>query len=231
MRLSDFQIPDAPMPVDAKLMARHAKAVSTQVDWKRSKVIVGEGALQSHPMRSLLMDAARDERRELRARMHDSLDHILDEEPTESDSNEEPEEEEAQAMDAFESFVRMFYTDPVFKAIGTRQRSETVDRGSATVIPTPHKIKIDHRAGYICDSEYISTFLHPDMLCEEAEIQLQDVSLDHQKNNANRGFWSGLYYFLREQPKGSRIRDIKNRVCLSTLLANTLGGRPNVFGA
>jgi hypothetical protein len=59
MRLSDFQIPDARMPVDEKLMARNAKAARTQVDWKKTRTSATPGANQ--PFISLLMDGAAEE--------------------------------------------------------------------------------------------------------------------------------------------------------------------------
>ena len=70
-RLSDFQIPDAPIPVDQKLMARNAKAARTQVDWKKTRTSATDLALQ--PYQTFLMDAG---------------SNIDIEEPEESDSNE-----------------------------------------------------------------------------------------------------------------------------------------------
>jgi hypothetical protein len=220
MRLSDFQIPDAPIRVDAELMKRNATSASSTVDWKKGRVPVKPGTDDLDLLQRYGRDNASDE-------------------PVESDSDEEPDEA-ADAMDAFQTFLTVLTDsnstlknsahDVVTNVKRDRQRLAAVGRGAAQVIASPHRVKINHNAGYITDSDYISKFLHPDMLCIEAENQLHDISLERQKNNANRGFWSGLYFFLREQPEGTRIRDVQNKACLSTLVANTLGGRPVPFG-
>ena len=155
-------------------------------------------------------------------------DSDSDEEPEASDSNEEPAEE-MDAKAAFDSFCQLLSNDAALKALVTSKRPAVVDREAATVIASPHKVKINHSAGYITDAQYISKFLHPEMLCCDAEKQLHDISFERQKNDANRSYWSGLYFYLRDQPLGSKIKDIPNQVCLSNLLAHTLGGQ-TTFG-
>ena len=190
-----------------------------------------------------LMESADAKGKDRRARMHAALDKLLDsmsrtpsqneilaepeglgqdDEPEEEDDDDESPESLDSAMDALHRRLRaiLHASDSDTRPV----RRVTVDRGAARVITSPHKVKINHNAGFICDADYIFKFLHPDMLCIEAENQLHDVSLEMQKNNANRGFWNGLYFFLREQPEGTRIRDVKNQACLSTLIAHTLGG-------
>src|ERR1700691_2763377 len=184
-----------------------------------------------------LMESADAKGKDRRARMHAALDKLLDsmsrtpsqneilaepeglgqdDEPEEADDDDESPESLDSAMDALHRRLRaiLHASDSDTRPV----RRVTVDRGAARVITSPHKVKINHNAGFICDADYIFKFLHPDMLCIEAENQLHDVSLEMQKNNANRGFWNGLYFFLREQPEGTRIRDVKNQACLSTLI-------------
>jgi hypothetical protein len=49
MRLSDFHIPDAPIPVAAKVMARNAKAAAARVNWQATRIVATEGARESSP--------------------------------------------------------------------------------------------------------------------------------------------------------------------------------------
>jgi hypothetical protein len=207
-RLSDFQTPvvvDAPIRVDEKLMARVAKASGSAVDWKNGRVPAKPGTDDMDLLQRYGRDNASDE-------------------PVESDSDEEPDE----AADAFKSFVRLFRNDAAFKAIATRQRPAAVDRGAATVISA--RKEVTHSSGYLTDAAFIAKHLDPNMLCVEAENALHDISYKRQADDAARGYWSGLFFFLKSQPKGSRICDIENQVCLSTLLQRTVGGMQGVFG-
>ena len=61
----------------------------TRVDWRNTKVFIGEGARESDPLRSLGFD--RSPSPELRQRLHDSLDRVIDAE----EEGEESEEREA----------------------------------------------------------------------------------------------------------------------------------------
>jgi hypothetical protein len=207
-RLSDFQIPDAPIRVDAELMKRNAKAAGSAVNWKKGAVPYKAGADDL----DLLQRYGRD---------NDS------DEPEASDSGEEPDE--AQAMDAVKSFVRLFRNDAAYKAIGTRRRPAAVDRGAARVISS--RREISHNTGYITDAQFIAKHLDPNQLCVEAANMLADISYKRQVDDCARSYWSGLFFFLRSQPKGSRIRDIENQVCLSTLLQHTVGGMQGAYGA
>lgn len=206
MRLSDFQIQDTPIRVDAELMKRNATSASSTLDWKKGRVPVKPGTDDLDLLQRYGRDNASDE-------------------PVESDSDEEPDE----AADAFKSFVRLFRNDAAFKAIATRQRPAAVDRGAARVISS--RREISHNTGYITDAAFISQHLDPNQLCVEAENKLRDISLKRQVDDCKRSYWSGLFYFLRSQPKGSRVKDIQNRVCLSTLLMHTVGGTQGAFGA
>ena len=161
-RLSDFQIPDAPIPVDQKLMARNAKAARTQVDWKKTCTSATDLALQ--PYQTFLMDAG---------------SNIDIEEPEESDSNEEPESDsdeeptEAQARDALQNFLTVLKDSGV--TIKTSAKKVAVDRGAATVILPRREAKAI--AGYITDSDYISKFLDPNELCVTAENGLDNYDV------------------------------------------------------
>ena len=98
--------------------------------------------------------------------------------------------------------------------IKTSAKKVAVDRGAATVILPRREAKAI--AGYITDSDYISKFLDPNELCVTAENRLHNLTYEAQVNNANRGYFSGLFYFLKSQPAGTRVRDVQNKACLST---------------
>jgi hypothetical protein len=313
MRLSDFQIADAPIKVDQALMARNAKKAASTVDWKKTRTTATEGANQ--PFIALLMDGAAEETESnepvgeaasvagnfaslgaqvvggaaqnlasaammesdkshsaLRKKIHDALDKMLDAEAAEnpdlyaesnfkhrraeSESEEanpelDPEEEESFTEnaddDGFASMQRQLdallakdsaddaLLDRIRNVVAgvkrdrVRQRLATADEGSARVISSSRDVS--HNAGYITDAALIAKHLDPDQLCVEAANQLSDISYKRQADDCARSYWSGLFFFLRSQPKGSRIRDIKNKVCLSTLLMHTVEGVNGVFGA
>lgn len=192
------------------------------------------GALQNAAQAALMesADSAKD-KSAFRKRMHDALDTILNSraenqnevlhEPNEEEGDEEPEDDDDDSLDSA--------MDGLHKRLRAILHAADSDSRAARVIPSQHRIKISNTSGYITDAQFISSHLHPEMFCVDAERQLQDISFSRQKNDANRGYWSGLYYFLSSQPKGSRIRDIKNQVCLSVLLQHTLGGMSTAFGA
>ena len=192
----------------------------------------------------------------LRKKIHDALDKMLDaeaernaeqdpdpnyplhdpnaeldaddEEPEETDSDEEPEEETDSAMDAFHSFVRMFMKDAAFKTLATRKRPAVVDRDAATVVSS--RREVTHNTGYLTDAAFIAQHLNPNMSCLEAAKKLSETSYKRQADDANRGYWSGLFFFLKSQPEGARIKDIENQACLSSLLMRTVGGMRGAFG-
>jgi len=195
-----------------------------------------------------LMESADAKGTDRRARMHAALDKLLDsmsrtpsqneilaepealgqdDEPEEEDDDDESPESLDSAMDALHRRLRaiLHASDSDTRPV----RRVTVDRGAAAVI-SPHKIKLGHAAGYVTDSEFISRHLHPEMLCCDAERQFHAISLKRQADDPNRGYWSGLYYFLQSQPLGSKIKDIENKACLSSLLMRTVGGMKGAFG-
>ena len=84
MKLSDFQIPDAPVPVDPEVMARNAKSSGQRLDWRNTKVKIGERA--SGMADPLVMvadyyrrDDAASASRRARSIAHDLLERGLDE--------------------------------------------------------------------------------------------------------------------------------------------------------
>jgi hypothetical protein len=215
MKLSDFQTPvinDAPFPVDANLMSRNAKAAALSVNWRKTKITAqGGGAIESDPFKAFGLDS--DDRR---TRMHDALDRVIDDFEAEPEEDEDAEPEEA--SDGWLHSVQR-QLDAIGRDFGDR---------AATVI-APQR-KVSHSTGYVTDAAFIAQHLDPSMLCVEAENELHDISLRRQADDANRGYWSGLFYFLKSQPKGFRIRDIENQRCLSSLLMHTVGGMNSAFG-
>jgi hypothetical protein len=212
-----------------------------------AKQVVG-GAAQNLAS-AALMEGADAKRKDRRARMHAALDKLLDsmepetqnkilaEPNTWGEDDDEPEEESEDdespesldsAMDALHKRLRAL----LHGADGhdaRRQRYATRDSGAAKVI-SPRKARAGHTSGYVNDAAFIAEHLDPSMLCSDAEAQLHDISYERQADDANRGYWSGLFYFLKSQPAGSRIRDVENKACLSSLLMRTVGGMHGAFG-
>jgi len=89
------------------------------------------------------------------------------------------------------------------------------------VKPRP-KSRTTSRRSYGADAAFISQHLDPDKLCVVAAYEMRDRVFREQAANPNRTFWSGLYYFLRTQPDGTRVKDVENQACLSTLVTKTL---------
>jgi hypothetical protein len=232
-RLCDFQksAPVRSTAADALLAAHTTRIRDGVVNWRKTKITEQGGARESDPYRAIATQLG-----DRRAWAHEVLDRVIEE--RESASNDEPSEEaeDAEPEEASDEWLQSLQRqlDAIPRADvrqGTaRQRPTTVDHGAARVISSQHKVRINQRAGYVNDSEYISRYLHPEMLCADAELQLQDVVHEHQKNDANRGYWSGLYFFLNSQPPGSKIQDIENKACLSMLLNHTLGDMVTPFG-
>ena len=159
-------------------------------------------------------------------------DSDSDEEPEASDSGEEPESDSdeeptgAQARDALQNFLSVLKDSGV--TIKTSAKKVAVDRGAATVISS--RKDVTHNSGYLTDSQFIAQHLDPNLTCLEAAKKLSGVSYQRQADDANRGYWSGLFFFLKSQPEGARIRDIENQACLSSLLMRTVGGMSGAFG-
>ncbi|MGB8801873.1 MAG: hypothetical protein WCC97_14405 [Candidatus Acidiferrales bacterium] len=239
-RLSEFQIPDAPIPVDANLVARNASAAASRVDWRNTKVFIGEGARESDPLRSLGFD--RSPSPELRQRLHDSLDRVIDaEEEGEESEEQEDDAEPEEASDGWlhsiqrqldtirrRSDAEVFDVRADVRRDRERQRHASADHGGARVVPTRHEVNSN---SYVTDSQFIARHLDPEQLCADAANALSGVSYRRQADDANRGYWSGLFFFLHSQPAGSRIKDVANKACLSTLLQHTVGGMQGAFGA
>jgi hypothetical protein len=53
MRLHDFTVPDAPIPVDPQVIQRNAKASAAIVDWKGTKIFVTDAARSQDPFRAI----------------------------------------------------------------------------------------------------------------------------------------------------------------------------------
>jgi hypothetical protein len=248
MRLSDLTT--ARNPVAEGLVAANAARVHRGiVNWRNMPIIATEGAVapygrdaiaansrrnRFHSALDAMMSAANMTEADA-PRLHAALDRLLD-----SDSDEEPEvgdsdEEEEEEQDAAEKNekpegIKIPYDKNHVASLDALQRTldKTLGLDDASVISPGREVK--HNTGYITDSQFIAQHLDPNLSCVEAANKLSDISYKRQANDANRGYWSGLFYFLRSQPKGSRIRDIENRACLSTLLAHTVGGMKGVFG-
>jgi hypothetical protein len=240
-KLSDFQKPATPVAfvVDPDRMKRNAKASASSVNWRNTRITEQGGAIESDPFRNIPLFASLHDRR---TRAHHALDEVIDsvEDEAESSSNEEPEEP-SESFDAEMASMHrrlralLHDSDDALNVAADvrrdreRQRFVTADAGAAHVI-APRKTKAGHTSGYVNDSQFIAEHLDPSMLCSDAEAQLHDISFERQADDANRGYWSGLFYFLKSQPAGSRIKDIQNKACLSSLLMRTVGGMSGAFG-
>jgi hypothetical protein len=153
-----------------------------------------------------------------------------DEEPEETDDDAEPNEKHTKTKIPYDKKVPSL--DALQRSLNTAfglDADDLADTSAARVIP-PRR-EVTHNSGYLTDAQFISQHLDPNQLCVEAENVLRDISFKRQVDDCKRSYWSGLFYFLRSQPKGSRIRDIENQVCLSTLLMHTLGATQGAFGA
>lgn len=125
---------------------------------------------------------------------HDALDAAIDRGAFSnlSDSDEEPEFDDDEEEDEIEE---------------TKSRPQS---------------RTARRASYATDAAFIAEHLDPNTLCKDAKDNLHDRAYEEQVKNPNRSYWAGLVHFLATQPKGSRIRDIENKVCLSALINKTL---------
>jgi hypothetical protein len=199
--------------VDPGLMTRNAERAGQAVNWMRTHIGSSRGAAESRPYGKDAAIAEHDRRKRLHKlldralseagytqdaaevrTLHDFLDQAMDgegREETESEIEEEPMEDEEERH--HDSGRRRASSD-------SRSRTST---------------------SYVCDSDFVSRYLPPNLLCVEAENALRDRVVTEQEDNAMRGYWSGLFYFLRSQPEGSRIKDCR-QVTLSTLVSKTL---------
>jgi hypothetical protein len=152
------------------------------------------------------------------------------EEPEELDPDGEEEAEdtdEESAMDSVKEFIRVLVAsdanlaDDIHGLLASVMRDKNRQRVDGRIV-SGHKNKVSHSSGYITDAAMVEKYLPANELCVAAENRLRDRVVQEQADNANRSYWSGLFYLLRSQPEGSRIRDIKNKVCLSTLISKTL---------
>jgi hypothetical protein len=211
-RLSNSQrIPERFTP-DPALMTRNAEASGGQVDYRKTRIGMTQGARESSPYGrddASLVDAREDRRQ----RLHNTLDRLIDgAEPEEHDDNEEPQEEWSDADEPSLSEIQKS-ADAFLKA---------VDPPKKKVAAAARDRRVAHDSGYICDSDFIAKYIHPDKFCVQVENELRPQVVAAQADNAMRGYWAGLFEFLRSQPEGFRIRDISNKACLSTLISKTL---------
>jgi hypothetical protein len=132
--------------------------------------------------------------------------------------------------DPFKQASRQIAHDALDRAIdkGAFSHLEEEDEPEEEEEEETEKVKRQPRSrtarssSYATDAEFISKHLDRNMLCSEAERKLYDRAYEEQVKNPNRSYWCGLLHFLSNQPKGSRIRDIKNKVGLSALINKTL---------
>lgn len=216
-RLSDFQVADVPMVVDQALMARNAKAAGTQTRYADTHIRLAPPAERQRVHQKLdracMMDGEKSDR------LHAALDRVLDEyEERNSRPSDEPEEEQDDNAEPQEEYEDEPSLAALQQAVDALLKS--VARPKKKVAATAKVVA--HDSGYITDSEFISKYLHPNKLCIEVENELRPRVMDAQADNAMRGYWAGLFDFLRNQPEGSRIKDIQNKACLSTLVSKTL---------
>ena len=231
-----------PMPNTARnflaesLCDRNASHVHSFPHWRETVISATRGGIESST-RGFARDAAIagfDRRKRLHTmldaalsevgyeegpetqQMHAALDRRLDaeEEPSESEEPEEeldeedpdwPDNEEERASE-------QKAVDALCWQILKKINGETAAK--------PRHVAKRH-SGYICDSDYIAKYLNPNLSCIEAENRLRPRVMKEQESNANRGYWSGLFYFLHSQPDGSRVKDCQPAT-LSMLISRTL---------
>jgi len=249
-RLSDFQQQAPVRNFEAeRLCDANSKRISQGiVNYQDTHIGMTEGAAESIPipylrdaaiisvsrrqhlhklMNQMCCDSGLDEGEA--ERFHRKLDHLMDGDERDknhlsSESEEEPEEhddeleeEESHLSDAVRS-KRM--TRLLHDALNTVMSGRRGSRGFVQA-KTSRSSDSKRRAGYICDSDFIARYLNPETFCIDAENQLRARVIKAQADDSARGYWSGLFYFLRNQPDGSRIKDCR-QATLSTLLSKTL---------
>jgi len=199
------------IPVDAKLTTRNAESASAAVDWRKTTIHKTRGEVESNPVYGKDALAVYDRRK----RLHKLLDRALSAVGYTQDMYEVKSLHDMldEAMDSGE----LADSEP----IEISEDEEKITRSDSGRRRFSGDSRSASSTSYVCDSDFISKFLPPNMLCVEAEHALQDRVFAEQADNAMRGYWSGLFYFLRSQPEGSRIRDCK-QVTLSTLVSKTL---------
>jgi hypothetical protein len=234
-RLSDFQIPSPGRNLVAEqLCDKNAEAIRNVTRFIDTRIGAKEAAAQSTPYGRDAAMTAFYRREGLHADLdkmccdinmteeqakpiHEALNRHLDaEEAGESASDDEPPEADDDAEENEKPERISIPARDMHAALDkildfTERREQKKIRHSSR----------DHSTGYITDSDFISKYLPPDKLCVEAENELRPRVMEAQEDNSARGYWAGLFYFLRSQPEGSRIRDCR-RATLSTLISKTL---------
>jgi hypothetical protein len=210
------------------LCNRNAAHIHSFPHWSDTRINVSLGAAESTPRLfgrdSAIADSSR--RKRLHSildaalseadyeegpetqKMHAHLDRKLDEKEARGPSeSEEPEEEEDD------------FNDPDFDEKGEKSLDALVYRVLEKI--TGAKPAKDSKVSYVTDSALISAHLSPEMFAREAAAKVYALAYEKQADNPQRGFWVGLWQFLHDQPKGTRIRDC-NQAALSTLVGKTL---------
>jgi hypothetical protein len=231
-RLSDFTIPSRGRNLVAEaLVDRNAQAIRNVTRFSDTRIEVREGAVESQPYGRDAAIAGFNRRKKLHGVLdamccsagmteaeatpvHDALDRHLDEsgEPEEEDDDEEEIEDGGEKNEKHEHVSIPAQDmhralDAIMDLMERRKKTRRTSR--------------DHSSGYITDSDFIARYLNPNELCVEASNKLRPRVMENQEDNAMRGYWAGLFDFLRSQPEGSRIRDCR-RATLSTLISKTL---------
>jgi hypothetical protein len=225
MKLSDFTAQLEPIVFDPSVMDNNAKRAATQVDWKNTPLTHTEGG-RGGLARCFLKDAAAEVNEDPNVKVKVKYKGSESAEPEELEPDDEEEEEEGEdaAFDSMAHFLRLFLKDASLDAdihnmAASLMRERARQRMDGQIISGR---KVTHNSGYITDAALIEEYLPANELCVAAGNRLRDRVVREQADNANRSYWSGLFYLLRSQPEGSRIGDIKNKVCLSTLIQKTL---------
>jgi hypothetical protein len=220
------------------LCDRNAARIHSHAHWTDTPIAMTQGAAEStrgygrdqaissfdrrkrlHSMLDAALSEAGYESGTDTEKMHAALDKQLDEEEARGPSeSEEPEEGED-------------YNNPDFdKEWSESDEQERQARGEKSLDALVYRVleKItgaqltkDSKVSYATDSALISAHLSPEMFAREAAAKVYALAYEKQADNPQRGFWVGLWQFLHDQPKGTRIRDC-NQAALSTLLSRTL---------
>ena len=222
-RLSDFQVQQPTRNFLAEeLVARNAAKVHPQFHWSDTRIAETQGSAESRPYLRDQAVSSVNRRKNLHSvldrclsdagytsdqaqRFHARLDRLMDEEDEEEpDDDEEPKEEEdvESALDSLQTQLRR-----VFRTSSQKK--------------SPAKRTVRRSSSYVCDADYIARYINPNISCVEAENWLSDRVYQRQRDDANRSYWCGLFYLLRSQPDGSKIRDCRPQT-LSMLISKTL---------
>jgi len=234
-RLSDFQVQQPTRNFLAEeLVARNAAKIHPQFHWSDTRITETQGSAESRPYardaavkgvsRRKRLHAVMDrcfadvniEEGEQTKKCHAVLDRLLDEEargpaseseePEEDDEEEETDEELPNVEEALDSL---------------KSELNRVLRTRASKSPAKPKRTVRRSNSYVCDADYIAKFINPNISCVEAENWLSDRVYQKQKDDANRSYWCGLFYLLRSQPIGSKVKDCRPQT-LSMLISKTL---------